>query len=94
MVNEVIEVYFEVIYDIQGCLRATLAPEDMTITVGVGVIKVAHFKSHVRFDLQGSLEAALASEATKMAATGNVHTYPTRVIKVADFKSDIRIELL
>ena len=37
------------------------------------------------FDLQGHLEAAMASEAVR----GNMHM-ETRVIKVADFKSEVK----
>ena len=47
------------------------------------VIKVADFKSEVQFDLRGRLEAAVASEATKMAVIGNRHM-DTRVIKAAE----------
>ena len=37
------------------------------------VIEVTEFKSEARCDLQGCLEAAMASEATKMAIRGNKH---------------------
>ena len=43
----------------------------------------------VRSDLGGCLEAAMASEATKMAIRGNMHM-DTRVIKVAEIKSEVR----
>ena len=41
------------------------------------VIKVADFKSEVKFDLLGCLEAAVTSEATLMAVIDNMHmVYP------------------
>ena len=46
------------------------------------------FNSEVRCDLEGRLEAAMASKATKMAVRGNMHM-DTRVIKVPDFKSGV-----
>ena len=55
------------------------------------VIEVTEFNSEARCDLQGCLEAAMASEATKMAIRGNMHM-DTRVIEVADFKSEVRFE--
>ena len=39
-------------------------------------------------DLRGRLEAAMASEATKMAVRGSMHR-DTKVIKVADVKSEV-----
>ena len=59
------------------------------------VIEVADFKSEVKFDpwgRWGHLEAAMASEATKMAIRGNMHM-DTRVIEVADFKSEVKFDL-
>ena len=44
---------------------------------------MADFKSEVQFDLRGRLEAAVASEATKMSVIGNRHM-DTRVIKAAE----------
>ena len=52
------------------------------------VIKVTEWNFEVRSDLQGCLEAAMASEATKMAVKSNMHM-ETRVIKIADFKSEV-----
>ena len=52
------------------------------------VIEVTEFNSEVICDLGGRLEAAMASEATKMAVRGNMHM-DTRVIKVPDFKSGV-----
>ena len=52
------------------------------------VIEVTEFNSEARCDLRGCLEAAMASEATKMAIRGNMHM-DTRVIEVADFKSEV-----
>ena len=37
------------------------------------VIEVTEFNSEVRCDLRGCLEAAMASEATKMAVRGTMH---------------------
>ena len=45
------------------------------------VIEVTEFDYEARYDLRGCLEAAMASEATKM---------DTRVIKVSYFKSEVR----
>ena len=59
--------------------------------MGSWVIEVTEFDFEVRSDLQGCLEAAMASEATKMAVGGNMHN-DTREIEVADFKSVIKFE--
>ena len=56
------------------------------------VIEVTEFNSDARCDLRGCLEAAMASEATKMAVRGNMHN-DTRVIEVADFKFEVKFEL-
>ena len=48
------------------------------------VIKVTELNFEVRCDLQGHLEAAMASEAVG----GNMHM-DTRVLKVADLKSEV-----
>ena len=55
------------------------------------VIEVTEFDSEVKCDLRGCLEAAMASEATKMAVRGNMHN-DTRVIEVADLKSEVKFE--
>ena len=59
--------------------------------MGTYVIEVTEFNFEARCDLQGHLEAAMASEATKMAVRGNMHNN-TRVIEVADFKSEVKFE--
>ena len=48
-------------------------------------MEVTELNSEVRCDLRGCLEAAMASEATKMAIRGNMHI-DIRVIKVPNFK--------
>ena len=52
------------------------------------VVEVTEFNAEVRCDLRGRLDAAMASEATKMAVRGNMHR-DTKVIKVADVKSEV-----
>ena len=52
------------------------------------VIKVTELNFEVRCDLRGHLEAAMASEATKMAVRGNMHM-DTRVTKPPNFKSGV-----
>ena len=47
--------------------------------MGTCVIVATEFNSEVRSDLRGRLEAAMASEATKMALKGNMHM-GTRVV--------------
>ena len=59
---------------------------------GTWVIEVTEFKFEVRSDLWGHMEAAMASEATKLAVTGNMHI-GTRVIEVACVKSEIKLDL-
>ena len=54
--------------------------------MGSYVIEVTELNFEVRSDLRGCLEAAMASEATKMAVKGNMHM-DTMVIRVANFKS-------
>ena len=54
-------------------------------------IEDTEFDYEVRCDLRGCLEAAMASEASKMAVRGNMHN-DTRVIEVADFKSEVKFE--
>ena len=49
------------------------------------VIEVTEFKSEVICGLRGHLEAATASEATKIAVRSNMHM-DTRVNAIADFK--------
>ena len=56
------------------------------------VIEVTEFDYEARCDLRGCLEAAMASEATKMAIRGNMHM-DTRVIEVADFKLEVKFDL-
>ena len=56
--------------------------------MGPHVMEVTELNFEVRSDLQGCLEAAMASEATKMEVGGNIHM-DTRVIKVFDFKSEV-----
>ena len=60
--------------------------------MGTWVIEVTEFDSEARCDLRGCLEAAMASEATKMAVRGNIYM-DTRVIKVADLKSEVKFYL-
>ena len=58
-------------------------------------MEVTDFKSEVEIDLRGCLEAAMASEATKMAVRCNrcnMHM-DTRVIEDADFKSELKFDL-
>ena len=43
------------------------------ISMATWVIEVTEFDYEARCDLQGCLEAAMASEATKMAVRGNMH---------------------
>ena len=52
------------------------------------VIEDNQLKSDTKSDLRGHLEAAMASEVTKMAVRGNMNMN-TRVIKVADLKSEV-----
>ena len=61
------------------------------ISMATWVIEVTEFDYEARCDLRGCLEAAMASEATKMAVRGNMHIN-TRVIEVADFKSEVKFE--
>ena len=65
------------------------------ISMATWVIEVTEFNSKARCDLRGCLEAAMASEVTKMAVRGlrgNMHN-DTRVMKVADFKYEVKFEL-
>ena len=62
------------------------------ISMATWAIEVTEFNSEARCDLRGHLEAAMASEATKMAIRGNMHM-DTRVIEVADFKSEVKFDL-
>ena len=55
-------------------------------------MEATEFKYEVRSDLGGHMEAAMASEATTMAVTGNMHI-DTRVIEVACFKSEVKFDL-
>ena len=56
------------------------------------VVVVTEFNSEVRCDLQGCLEVATASEATKMPVRGNMHM-DNREIKAAGFKSEGNLDL-
>ena len=60
-------------------------------TMGTWVFEVTEFNFEVGCDLQGHLEAAVASEATKIAVTENMHM-DTRVIEVTDFKSEAKYD--
>ena len=59
---------------------------------GTWVIEATEFKYEVRSDLGGHMEAAMASEATKMAVTGNMHI-DARVIEVACIKYNVKLDL-
>ena len=61
-------------------------------TLVTRILWVTDFKSEVKFDLRGRLEAAMASEATKMAVRSNMHI-DTGVIEDADFKSEVKFDL-
>ena len=61
--------------------------------IGTYETEVTEFKSKVRFDLRGHLEAAMASKATKMTVTGNMHI-DARVIRVVDYKYQVKFNLL
>ena len=65
-------------------LEAVRGRRDM----GTYVIEVTEINSEVRCDLRGHLEAAIASEATKMTVGAIMHM-DSRVIKVSDFKSGV-----
>ena len=56
------------------------------------VVEVTEYNFEVSFDLQGHLEAAMASEDTKMAVRGNRHI-DTMVIEVPDFNSEVKFEI-
>ena len=60
--------------------------------MGTYLIWVTELNYEVRPDLQGRLEAGMASVATKMAVRGNIHIN-TRKIKVAGFKSEVKLDL-
>ena len=55
-------------------------------------IEVTEFNSEVRCDLPGCLEAAMASEVTKMAVRGNMHM-DTRVAEVTESNSEVRRDI-
>ena len=61
-------------------------------STGTWVVEATEFKFEVRSDLQGHLEAAMASEATIMAVPGNMHI-DTKVIGVACIKSEVKFDL-
>ena len=56
------------------------------------IVEVTEFNSEVTYDLRGCLEAAMASEATKMAVRGNMHM-DTRVVEVTEFNFEVRCDL-
>ena len=60
--------------------------------MATSVTEVTEFSFEVSFDLRGHLEAAMVSEATKMAVRGNMHM-DTRVIEVPDFNSEGKFEI-
>ena len=62
------------------------------ISMATWVIEVTEFDYEVRCDLRGCLEAAMASEATKMAVIGIMHK-DTRVVEVGDFKYEVKFGL-
>ena len=55
------------------------------------VFEVTELDYEARYYLRGCLEAAMASEDTKIAVRGNMRN-DTRVIKVAEFKSEVKFE--
>ena len=55
-------------------------------------IEVTEFNSEVRCYLPGCLEAAMASEVTKIDVRGNMHT-DARVVEVTEFNSEFRCDL-
>ena len=61
-------------------------------STGTWVIEATEFKSEVRSDLGGHMEATMALEASKMVVPGNIHI-DARVIKVAFSKSDVQFDL-
>ena len=61
-------------------------------STGTWVIEATEFKFEVRSDLGGHMEAAMTSEATKMAVPGNMHI-DARVIEVAFIKYDVKFDL-
>ena len=56
------------------------------------VIEVTEFKSVVRCELGGHLEAVMASEAITMVVRSNIHRV-TSVTEVADFNSEVNFDL-
>ena len=61
--------------------------------IGTWVVEVTEFISEVRCDLRGRLEAAIASEATKMAVTrSNMHML-TRVVEITELNFEVRCDL-
>ena len=72
--------------------KSFLEEQDEKIDTGTYRIEVAELKSKVRFDLQGCLEATMASKAPKMVVSGNIQM-DTRVIENAEFKSEFKFAL-
>ena len=56
------------------------------------VYEVTDLKSEVKFDLWGHLEAAMASEAVKIAFGGNMHI-DIRVIEVTELNFEVKSDL-
>ena len=56
------------------------------------VIEDNQLKSDTKSDLRGHLEAAMASEITKIDVRSNIHM-DTSVIKIAGFKSEVKLDL-
>ena len=56
------------------------------------VLEVTDLKSRGQIDLWGRLEAAMASEVTKIPVRGNMHM-DNRVIEDAEFKSELKFDL-
>ena len=61
-------------------------------STGTWVIEATEFKFEVRRDLRGHLEAAMASEATIMAISDNMHI-DARVTEFACIKFEVRFGL-
>ena len=55
-------------------------------------IEAIDYKLEVECNLRGHLEAAMASEATKVVVRDNMHIIP-RVMEVAYLKSEVKIDI-
>ena len=60
-------------------------------STGTWVDEANEFKFEVRSDLQGHMEAAMASKATKKAVPGNMHI-DARVTGVTCIKSEVNFD--